>query len=74
VVDCCCFPLGVFGFLDTGFPQPDDLVEGYFLLVPACYCFDFFLSSWHYLVDEPDFPYSTIQKHELIEWERDEQN
>jgi hypothetical protein len=74
MVDCYCFPLGGFGCLDSGFPHEDGFVGGYFLLVPGCYCFIFFLSSWNYSVDELDFPYSTVQKHEPVEWERDEQS
>jgi hypothetical protein len=35
---------------------------------------DFFLSSCHYSVDEPDFSYSTVQNHEPVEWERVEQS
>jgi hypothetical protein len=73
MVDCYCFPLGGYVCLDYGFPQWDGFVGGYFLLVPGCYCFDFFLYSWNYLADGMDFPYSTIQKHEPVEWEMDEQ-
>jgi hypothetical protein len=74
VVDCYCFPLGGFGCLDSGFPQWDGFVGGYFLLVMGCYYFGFFLSSSHYSTDEPDFQYSSIQNHEPVEWERVEQN
>jgi hypothetical protein len=70
VVDFYCFPIGGFGCLDSGCPQRDGFVGGYFLLVMGCYYFSFFLSSWHYLTDELDFPYSSIQKHEPVEWER----
>jgi hypothetical protein len=70
VVDCYCCQIGGFGFLDSGFPQWDSFVGGYFLLVPGCYCFDFPLSYWNYLSNGMDFPYSTIQKHEPVEWER----
>jgi hypothetical protein len=74
VVYCYCFPLGGFGCHDLGCPQRDNFVGDYFLLVPGCYCFSFFLSSWHYLVDEPYFPYSTVQNFEPVEWERAEQS
>jgi len=74
MVDFYFSPLGGFVFLDSGFPQWDDFVGGYFLLVLGCYCFSFFLYSWHYLVVEMDLSYSTFQKNEVIEWERDEQS
>jgi hypothetical protein len=68
------FPLGGSGCLDSGFPQHEGFVGGYFLLVSGRYCFNFFLSSWNYLVDELYFSSSTIQKHEPFEWERVEKN
>jgi hypothetical protein len=68
------FPPWGFWFLDSGFPQWDGFVGGYFLLVPSCYCFNFFLFFWHYSTNGLDFPYSTVQKHEPVEWDRDEQN
>jgi hypothetical protein len=74
MVDCYCFPIGGFGCLDSGCPQQVGFVRGYFLLVPSCYCFGFFLSSWNYSTNGMDFPYSITQKHELVEWEKDEQN
>jgi hypothetical protein len=74
MVDCYCFPLGGFGFLDFDFPQQDGFVGGYFLLVLGCYCFSFFLSSWNYSADGLDFPYSIVQKYEPVEWERVEQS
>jgi hypothetical protein len=49
-------------------------VGGYFHLILGYYCFSFFLSCWHYSTDEMDFPYSTIQKYEVVEWERAEQS
>jgi hypothetical protein len=73
MVDCYCFPLGGSGCLDSDCPQQGGFVGDYFLLVPGFYCFSFFLYSWHYSVDESYFPYSTIQKHEPVEWEMDEQ-
>jgi hypothetical protein len=74
MVDCYCFPLGGFHFLDYGFPQQDGFVRGYFLLVLGCYYFIFFLSSWHYSNDGMDFPYLNVQNHEPVEWERVEQS
>jgi hypothetical protein len=70
----CCFPLGGFGFLDSGFPQQDNFVGGYFLLVLGCYYFDFSLSSWNYSTDLMDFMYSIVQKYELVERVRVKQN
>jgi hypothetical protein len=74
VVDCYCWPLAGFSCLDSDFPQRDNFVGGYFLLVSGCYCFVFFLCSWNYSVDGLDFPYSTVQKYEAVEWERDDKN
>jgi hypothetical protein len=71
---CCYCPLGGSGYLDSGCPQQVGFVGGYFHLVPGYYCFSFFLSSWHYSTDGMDFPYSTVQKYEVVEWERDEQS
>jgi hypothetical protein len=58
-----------FGYLDFGCLQLDGFVEGYFLLVLGFYCFNFSLSSWHYLVNGLDFLYSIVQKSEAVEWE-----
>jgi hypothetical protein len=74
MVDCYCFRLGGFGFLDSGCPQQDDFVGGHFLLVLGCYCFDFSLSYWNYSTDGLDFTYSIVQKSEIVEWERVEQS
>jgi hypothetical protein len=74
MVECYCFPLGGFGFPDSGFPQWDGFVGGSFLLVRGCYCFDFFLYSWHYSIDGMDFLYSNIKNYEPVEWERAKQS
>jgi hypothetical protein len=71
---CCYCPLGGSGYPDSGFPQQVGFVGGYFPLVLGYYCFSFFLSFWHYSTDGPDFPYSTVQKYEIVEWERVEQS
>jgi len=69
MVDYYLFPLGGFGFLDSGFTQRDCFVVGYFLLVSGCYYFSFSLSSWHYSANGSDFPYSIFQKSKAVEWE-----